>query len=89
MKKLINSPEDVVSEALRGMEAAHADLVRVNHDPKYLVRADAPVKGKTAIISGGGSGASSTTPSCGFSTMTSSARVAARRSRRSPAAARS
>ncbi|MCB0872835.1 MAG: dihydroxyacetone kinase subunit DhaK [Actinobacteria bacterium] len=56
MKKLINSPEDVVSEALRGMEAAHADLVRVNHDPKYLVRADAPVKGKTAIISGGGSG---------------------------------
>lgn len=56
MKKLINDPEDVVAEALRGMEAAHGDLIRVNHDPAYIVRADAPVQGKVAIVSGGGSG---------------------------------
>ncbi len=56
MKKLINDPSDVVAEALRGMEAAHGDLIRVNHDPAYIVRADAPVAGKVAIVSGGGSG---------------------------------
>src|SRR4029077_10881924 len=30
--------------------------VRVNFDPPYIVRADAPVQGKVAIVSGGGSG---------------------------------
>ncbi len=56
MKKLINKPENVVTEALRGIAAAHPDLVRVNFDPNYIVRADAPVKGKVGIVSGGGSG---------------------------------
>ncbi|HZJ28505.1 MAG TPA: dihydroxyacetone kinase subunit DhaK, partial [Solirubrobacterales bacterium] len=56
MKKLINDPADVVAESLAGFAAAHADLVRVNHDPAYVVRADAPVKGKVGILSGGGSG---------------------------------
>jgi dihydroxyacetone kinase-like protein len=56
MKKLINAPEDVVSEALQGMAAAHADLIRVNLDPAYIVRTDAPVQGKVGIVSGGGSG---------------------------------
>ncbi|HMO01182.1 MAG TPA: dihydroxyacetone kinase subunit DhaK [Miltoncostaeaceae bacterium] len=56
MKKLINDPGAVVDEALHGFAAAHPDLVRVNHDPKYIVRADAPVQGKVAVLSGGGSG---------------------------------
>ena len=56
MKKLINDPDAVVREALEGIEAAHGDLVRVIHDPKVIVRADAPVQGKVGIISGGGSG---------------------------------
>src|SRR5881227_3168909 len=56
MKKLINAPSDVVQEALRGMEAAHPDLVRVSYDPYTVVRADAPVQGKVALVSGGGSG---------------------------------
>ena len=30
--------------------------MRVNYDPKYVVRADAPVQGKVAVLSGGGSG---------------------------------
>ena len=42
MKKLINATDAVVAEALRGFEAAHSDIVRVNHDPAYIVRADAP-----------------------------------------------
>ena len=56
MKKLINHPENVVQEELQGIALAHADLVRVYFDPNYIVRADAPVKGKVALLSGGGSG---------------------------------
>jgi phosphoenolpyruvate---glycerone phosphotransferase subunit DhaK len=56
MKKLINSPEDVVRDALRGMEAAHGDRLRISYDPYLVVRKDAPVQGKVGIISGGGSG---------------------------------
>src|SRR6187399_2517768 len=56
MKKLINDPADVVREALQGMEAAHADLIKVTYDPYTVLRADAPVRGKVALVSGGGSG---------------------------------
>jgi dihydroxyacetone kinase-like protein len=56
MKKLINDPADVVREELQGIEAAHGDRVKVHYDPYYITRVDAPVKGKVALISGGGSG---------------------------------
>ncbi len=56
MKKLINAPESVVADALAGMSAAHPDLIRVHTEPNYIVRADAPVAGKVAVLSGGGSG---------------------------------
>ena len=56
MKKIINDPSTVVDEALRGMALAHPDLLRVQRDPAAIWRADAPVRGKVAIISGGGSG---------------------------------
>ena len=56
MKKLINKPDDVVQEAMQGMEAAHSDLLKVSYEPKFITRADAPVKDKVAIVSGGGSG---------------------------------
>jgi dihydroxyacetone kinase-like protein len=56
MKKLINAVEDVVKEQLEGMAAAHPDMLKVNYEPYYVTRADAPVKGKVALISGGGSG---------------------------------
>ena len=55
MKKLINDPNDVVVEALLGIEAAHRDL-RVDHHNKIIYRGDAPKKGKVGIVSGGGSG---------------------------------
>ncbi|RPI32771.1 MAG: dihydroxyacetone kinase subunit DhaK [Chloroflexota bacterium] len=56
MKKLINNAENVVRESLEGMALAHPDLIKVNFDPNYVVRADAPVQGKVGIVSGGGSG---------------------------------
>lgn len=56
MKKLINDPRAVVKETVEGFGLAHADLVQVNEDPLYITRRDAPVKGKVALVSGGGSG---------------------------------
>ncbi|MBV8932076.1 MAG: dihydroxyacetone kinase subunit DhaK [Kutzneria sp.] len=56
MKKIINDPSAVVDQALYGMALAHPDLLRVERDPAVIVRADAPIAGKVAIISGGGSG---------------------------------
>jgi len=56
MKKLINSPENVVLESMSGLAAAFGDLIKIHLDPNYIVRKDAPVKNKVAIISGGGSG---------------------------------
>ncbi|MDS0131924.1 MULTISPECIES: dihydroxyacetone kinase subunit DhaK [unclassified Amycolatopsis] len=56
MKKIINDPANVVAESLRGLAAAHADVLRVQYDPDVVIRADAPVAGKVAVISGGGSG---------------------------------
>jgi phosphoenolpyruvate---glycerone phosphotransferase subunit DhaK len=55
MKKLINEPADVVVEALRGVAAAHPEL-RVDVRNKIVYRADAPVRGKVGLVSGGGSG---------------------------------
>lgn len=56
MKKLINKPEDVVKESLEGLGLAWPELVKVNFGPNFVYRADAPVKDKVAIVSGGGSG---------------------------------
>ncbi len=56
MKKLINTPETFVKESLEGMAAAHPDMIKIHLDPNFVYRADAPVQGKVAIISGGGSG---------------------------------
>ena len=55
MKKVLNDPQDVVAEALLGMEAAHPEL-RIDHTHRVVYRADAPRRGKVALVSGGGSG---------------------------------
>src|SRR6266536_1677823 len=56
MKKLLNDPAEVVTESLTGLAAAHGDLLRYDADARIVVRADAPVEGKVALVSGGGSG---------------------------------
>ncbi|MEV7416788.1 dihydroxyacetone kinase subunit DhaK [Streptomyces sp. NPDC089919] len=55
MKKLINSPESVVADALRGMAAAHPEL-RVDAPAGIVLRAGGAPAGKVALLSGGGSG---------------------------------
>lgn len=55
MKKLINAPADVVTDALAGLAAAHPDL-RVDRVNKIVYRGDLPRPGKVGLVSGGGSG---------------------------------
>src|SRR2546422_1639667 len=55
MKKLLNDPAEVVTDALRGMAVAHPGL-RVDLENQIVYRADAPVSGKVGLVSGGGSG---------------------------------
>jgi dihydroxyacetone kinase-like protein len=57
VKKIINDPASFVDETLEGIIVAHPDHLRaVTGEPRAIVRADAPVKGKVAIATGGGSG---------------------------------
>ena len=56
MKKIINNGENVVEEMLQGMVMAHPEYLRRIENSNVLVRKNAPVKGKVALISGGGSG---------------------------------
>lgn len=56
MKKLINAPETLLQESLRGFAAAHDDLVRVSFDPTFVARKGGKRPGKVALISGGGAG---------------------------------
>src|SRR6476469_3905443 len=56
MKKFLNDPADIVRESLRGLAAAHGDLLTYDEAGGFVARTGAPVKGKVAIISGGGSG---------------------------------
>ncbi|GAA3881604.1 dihydroxyacetone kinase subunit DhaK [Tessaracoccus defluvii] len=55
MKKLINSPDDVITDALKGIEASDGN-VRVDHENRVIYRSAPKEAGKVAIISGGGSG---------------------------------
>src|SRR5436190_17202903 len=55
MKKLINSPETVVTDALEGVGAAHPSL-SVDVENKVITRAGGPTPGKVGLVSGGGSG---------------------------------
>ena len=56
MKKLINDPRAVVDESVEGFGLAHADIVAISTEPKFITRRDAPVAGKVGLVSGGGSG---------------------------------
>ena len=55
MKKLINSAETVVTDALAGMAAAHPSL-SVDVENRVVTRATGPTAGKVGLVSGGGSG---------------------------------
>ncbi|WP_327357912.1 dihydroxyacetone kinase subunit DhaK [Streptomyces sp. NBC_01304] len=55
MKKLINTPDLVVPDALRGMATAHPEL-SVDAEAQIVTRAGGAVPGKVGVVSGGGAG---------------------------------
>ncbi|MFF9983159.1 dihydroxyacetone kinase subunit DhaK [Streptomyces erythrochromogenes] len=55
MRMLINSPQTVVADALRGLAAAHPDL-EVDAKARVVVRKGAREGGRVGLVSGGGSG---------------------------------
>lgn len=52
---VMNARENLVQQALEGLEVADGDLVRLNRDPAFVTRAE-PARDEVAVISGGGSG---------------------------------
>jgi dihydroxyacetone kinase-like protein len=56
MKKFMNAVDGILAESLNGFAAAHDDIVALHRSPVFLTRAKSPIKGKVALISGGGSG---------------------------------
>ena len=56
LRKLLNQPDQAVKESLVGLAAAHGDLLRYDAASQIVVRIDAPLAGKVALVSGGGSG---------------------------------
>lgn len=55
VKKLINSADTVLADALHGIAAAHPEL-EVDHAARVIFRAEPKPEGHVAVISGGGSG---------------------------------
>ena len=56
MQRMINDPDQVVPDMLKGFVRAHRDLVLPTENPRVLKYREAPVKGKVGIVTGGGSG---------------------------------
>lgn len=57
MKKILNNPNEFVAEMLDGLLKAHPTMLGfAGEDRHCIVRADAPVEGKVALATGGGSG---------------------------------
>ncbi len=56
MNKFMNSAETMLAESLRGFGSANSTIIGVHETPFFVFRKDAPVDGKVAVISGGGSG---------------------------------
>ena len=56
MNRVINNPDLVVEDMLRGWLLAHADTVCATGNPRVVKRLRAPEPGKVGIVTGGGSG---------------------------------
>lgn len=57
MNRVINNPDLVVEDMLKGWLLAHADTVSVAaSNPRVVQRVQAPERGKVGVVTGGGSG---------------------------------
>jgi phosphoenolpyruvate---glycerone phosphotransferase subunit DhaK len=56
MQRIINDPDKVVDEMVKGFLKAHADTVAPTANPRVVKYKEAPIEGKVGIVTGGGSG---------------------------------
>jgi len=56
MQRIINDPDYVVEDMLKGFVKNHRGLVSATNNPRVLKYAGAPRKGRVGIVTGGGSG---------------------------------
>lgn len=56
MNRIVNNPDQVVEDMLRGYLRVHADLVATTGNARVVKGARAPIKGKVGVVTGGGSG---------------------------------
>lgn len=56
MQRVINDPNRVVEDMLKGFVKSHQDLVAPTGNDRVLKYKNAPISGKVAVVTGGGSG---------------------------------
>ncbi len=56
MQRIINDPDLVVEDMLKGFVQAHPEIVKATSNPRVLKYVEAPIEGKVGIVTGGGSG---------------------------------
>ena len=56
MKKFVNNVDNILTESLSGFGKAHSNIIKINHAPDFIARANKSSKPKVSLISGGGSG---------------------------------
>jgi dihydroxyacetone kinase-like protein len=55
MQRILNNPDDIVDEMLKGFLKVHRDIVGATDNPRVIKRKDIPA-GKVGVVTGGGSG---------------------------------
>lgn len=55
MQRILNNPDNIVDEMLKGFLKAHSDIVQNTQNPRVIKRADMP-SGHVGVVTGGGSG---------------------------------
>ncbi|MBT3276262.1 MAG: dihydroxyacetone kinase subunit DhaK, partial [Spirochaetales bacterium] len=56
MQRIINNPDNVVDDYLKGFVKAHTDILSATNNPRVIKSNSTPVKGRVGIVTGGGSG---------------------------------
>lgn len=56
MQRIINDPNLVVEDYLKGYVHVHPDIISSTSNPRVLKFKDTPIEGKVGIVTGGGSG---------------------------------
>ena len=55
MQRIMNNPDDIVDEMLKGFLKAHSDIVEGTENPRVVKAKNIP-EGKVGVVTGGGSG---------------------------------